>query len=52
LSINRKKWIASIRHKNKNFYLGGFDDEYSAAIMHDAKAIELGVPKYRMNFYA
>jgi hypothetical protein len=47
---NAKKWSAYISHEKKRLNLGYFEDVVDAAKAFDRKLIELGKPRYRLNF--
>jgi len=48
--ISGSRWEARIKHKGKNHYLGRFVVEEEAARAHDAKARELGIAEYWLNY--
>lgn len=49
-SAKRAKWTARIVHNYKQIVVGFFNDKIDAAKAYDAKAKELGKPKYYLNF--
>ncbi|WP_431785872.1 HNH endonuclease [Paenibacillus lactis] len=49
VSFVEGKWLAQIYHLNKNIKIGCFDDEVSAAIAYNNKAIELKGSKAKLN---
>ena len=45
-----QRWLAQIRFKNKNMYIGYFDTEIAAAKAYDEKAVEIYGEYARLNF--
>ncbi len=45
-----QEYYVLIEHKKKSHYVGRFEDPIDAARAYDAKAVELGVPRWRLNF--
>lgn len=44
------KWNSSIYYEGKRHHIGNFDTEKEAAIAHDTLAMQVGKPKYKINF--
>jgi len=48
--LKNGRWQAVFKHNGKDHYLGTFDEEEEAARAYDAKARELGVEEFYLNY--